>query len=123
TQLIASQVPHEVKELAAALDRDWKGPGRPLVIARKPHLSYYANARPVAFTALDSLDQLARYAHEQHADYLFVSWPEALLRPPFAFLLVPEFAPPGLELVASGAQSHSVLYRVTPEFGSAMPSW
>jgi len=123
TQLVASQVPHEVKELAAALDRDWKGPGRPLVIARKPHLSYYANAVPVAFTALDSVEQLARYAHEQRADYLFVSWPEALLRPAFAFLLVPEFAPPGLDLVGVGTQGHSVLYRITPAFGEAMPAW
>ena len=123
TRDLATQVPSEVPDLAAALARDWKGPGRPGVIARKPHFSYYANATPIPFVPLDSLEQLARYAHETGANYLFVSWPEALLRPPFAFLLVPEFAPPGLELVASGAQAHSVLYRVTPEFGSAMPAW
>jgi 4-amino-4-deoxy-L-arabinose transferase-like glycosyltransferase len=123
TKLVASQVPNEVPPLAEALKRDWKGPGRPLVIARKPHLSYYADAVPVAFVALDSLDQLARYAREQHADYLFVSWPEALLRRPFAFLLVPEFAPPGLELVGVGTARHSVLYRITPAFGTEMPGW
>jgi len=123
TKELATQVPMEVPDLAAALERDWKGPGRPSVIARKPHFSYYANAAPIPFAPLDSLEQLARYAHETGANYLFVSWPEALLRPPFAFLLVPEFAPPGLELVATGAQAHAVLYRVTPEFGSAMPAW
>jgi hypothetical protein len=116
-------VPTEVPDLAAALERDWKGPGRPSVIARKPHFSYYADAAPIPFAPLDSLEQLARYAHETGANYLFVAWPEALLRPPFAFLLVPEFAPPGLELVAQGAQGHSVLYRVTPEFGTRMPAW
>jgi tetratricopeptide (TPR) repeat protein len=93
------------------------------VIARKPHLSYYADAVPIPFAPVDSLEQLARYAHATGANYLFVSWPEALLRPPFAFLLVPEFAPRGLELVGAGAQGHSALYRVMPEFGDRMPEW
>jgi tetratricopeptide (TPR) repeat protein len=123
TRDVASQVPSEMPDLAAALRRDWQGPGRPRLIARKPQLSYYADAEPVAFAAVDSLEQLARYAREARADYLMISWPEALLRPKFAFLLVPEFTPRGLERVAAGAQGHSVLYRVTPEFGSEMPAW
>jgi Flp pilus assembly protein TadD len=38
-------------------------------------------------------------------------------------LLVPEFAPPGLELVSAGPNGHSALYRIHPEFGRAMPAW
>ena len=123
TRYNATQVPRDLPELGTALQRDWKGPGRPRLIARKPHLSYYADADPVPFVFLDSLEALARYAHEQRADYLYASWPEALLRPGFAFLLVPEFAPPGLELVSAGPDGHSALYRIRPEFGQTMPQW
>jgi tetratricopeptide (TPR) repeat protein len=123
TRFLATQVPGDVPMLGEALKRDWKGPGRPRLIARKPHLSYYADADPIPFVALDSLEALARYAHETRADYLYVSWPEALLRPPFAFLLVPEFAPVGLDLVSAGPEGHSALYRIRPEFGSVLPAW
>src|SRR5439155_12077630 len=83
-----TQVPVEIPGLADAIRRDWQGPGAPRLIARKPHLSYYAGAMPVPFAAVDSLEALGRYARETRADYLFISWPEALLRPGFAFLLV-----------------------------------
>jgi tetratricopeptide (TPR) repeat protein len=99
------------------------GPGRPRLLARKPHLSYYADAVPVAFVPATNLESLAASAREQHADYLFMSWPEAELRPAFAFLLVPEFAPPGLTLVSAGAQGHATLYRIGPEFGRVLPAW
>jgi tetratricopeptide (TPR) repeat protein len=123
TRFVATQVPTDVPGLGAALERDWKGPGRPRLIARKPHLSYYAHAEPIPFVALDSLESLARYAKDTRAAYLYVCWPEALLRPPFAFLLVPEFAPQGLELVSAGPNGHSALYRIRPDFGSVMPAW
>ena len=123
TKYLATQMPGDVPAMGAALRRDWKGPGRPRLLARKPHLSYYADADPVAFVALDSLESLARYVHQQKANYLFISWPEALLRPPFAFLLVPEFAPRGLELVSAGPEGHSALYRIRPEFGQVLPEW
>jgi tetratricopeptide (TPR) repeat protein len=123
TLQVASQVPGDIPAMGAALRRDWRDPGRPRVIARKPHLSYYADADPVPFVPLESLEALAAYAKEQHADYLYMSWPEALLRPPFAFLLVPEFAPVGLDLVSTGPEGHSALYRIRPEFGSVMPAW
>lgn len=122
-KFLATQVPNEVPTLGEALKRDWKGPGRPRLIARKPHLSYYADADPVPFVPLDSLESLVRYAREVRADYLFISWPEALLRPPFAFLLVPEFAPLGLELVSAGPEGHAALYRIDPSFGSVLPEW
>jgi 4-amino-4-deoxy-L-arabinose transferase-like glycosyltransferase len=122
-RFLATQVPGDLPDLGAALKRDWKGPGRPRLIARKPHLSYYADADPVPFVALDSLEALAKYAHDTRADYLYVSWPEALLRPPFAFLLVPEFAPSGLALVSAGPEGHSALYRIEPGFGAVMPAW
>jgi len=122
-QWVASQVPAEIPSIARALKADWRGSTPPRVIARKPHLAYYADATPVAFVALSDLPALARYAHAQHADYLFVSWPEAELRPPFAFLLVPEFAPPGLTPVAAAPSGHMVLYRVHPEFGQVLPVW
>jgi tetratricopeptide (TPR) repeat protein len=123
TRYLVTQVPGDLPAMGAALARDWKGPGRPRLIARKPHLSYYADAVPVPFVPLDSLEALVAYAKEQHADYLFISWPEALLRPPFAFLLVPEFAPVGLELVSAGPEGHSALYHIRPEFGDVLPAW
>ncbi len=120
---MATQVPSDLPAVGEALKRDWQGEGRPRLIARKPHLSYYAEAEPVPFAPLDSLESLARYAREQHADYLFISWPEALLRPSVAFLLVPEFAPEGLSIVAAGPNGHSALYRIDPTFGERWPEW
>jgi tetratricopeptide (TPR) repeat protein len=122
-QWVEGQVPAELPAMARALRADWHGPGAPRLIARKPHMSYYAGAVAVAFVPLENLEALARYAHEERADYLFVSWPEAELRPPFAFLLVPGFAPPGLDLVAAAPSGHAVLYRVRPEFGQTLPAW
>ncbi len=122
-EYMATQVPTDLPAVAEALRKDWHGEGKPRLIARKPHLSYYAHAEPIAFAPLDSLEALARYAKEQHADYLFISWPEALLRPSFAFLLVPEFAPEGLSVVAAGPNGHSALYRIGPTFGDRMPDW
>jgi 4-amino-4-deoxy-L-arabinose transferase-like glycosyltransferase len=123
TRAIATQVPGELPALGAALRADWKGPDAPRLIARKPHLSYYGHAEPVPFPDLYKLEEFATYAHERQANYVFVSWPEALLRPPFAFLLVPEFAPRGLELVAAAPNGRAALYRVTPELGETMPDW
>jgi 4-amino-4-deoxy-L-arabinose transferase-like glycosyltransferase len=123
TRYLATQEPLELPAIGAALRRDWKGAGRPRLLARKPHLSYYAGAEPVAFVALDSLESLVRYVHEQRVDYVFISWPEAQLRPAFAFLLMPEFAPAGLDLVFSQPDHRAALYRVTPAFGSRLPDW
>jgi 4-amino-4-deoxy-L-arabinose transferase-like glycosyltransferase len=123
TRDVAAQVPSELPALGKALRDDWKGSGAPRLVARKPHLSYYGHAEPVPFPDLYSLEEFATFTHEQKADYVFVSWPEALLRPPFAFLLVPEFAPAGLELVSASPNGRAALYRVTPEFGSRMPDW
>ncbi len=122
-QWVESQVPEEIPAVARALAADWHSTATPRVIARKPHLAYYANATAIEFRPLARLETLAAYAHEQRADYLFVSWPEAELRPPFAFLLVPEFAPPGLDVVSAPPSGHMVLYRVRPEFGRTMPAW
>lgn len=123
TQFLATQVPADLPRIGQALQDDWKGQGAPKLIARKPHLSYYARADAVPFVPLDSLDALAAYAKEQKANYLYISWPEAMLRPSFAFLLVPEFAPEGLVPVMAGEEGHSVLYRIDPVFGERWPDW
>jgi len=122
-QWLAGQVPANMPAMGRALRADWHGPGEPRLIARKPHLAYYANAVPVAFVPAENLEALAAYARTEHADYLFMSWPEAELRPPFAFLLVPAFAPPGLDLVSTEPNGHSTLYRIRPEFGRTLPDW
>jgi tetratricopeptide (TPR) repeat protein len=123
TRLVATQVPLDLPGLGGALRRDWRGADPPKLVARKPHLSYYARAEAVPFPDLYQLEEFAAYVREREANYVFVSWPEALLRPPFAFLLVPEFAPQGLVLVAASPNGRSALYRVEPDFGERMPDW
>jgi hypothetical protein len=120
---LEGQVPVELPAMARALRADWHGPGAPRLIARKPHMAYYTDAVAIAFQPLDSLEALARYAHAERADYLYISWPEAEMRPLFAFLLVPAFAPAGLDLVAASPNGHAVLYHVRPEFGQVLPAW
>lgn len=91
------------------------------VLARKPHVAYFARLDYVALPPSPSLGALLRDARAAHARWLFVSAIEAAYRPPFAGLISGIAGIPGLELVQHGTprERHPyALYRVTDEVAS-----
>jgi tetratricopeptide (TPR) repeat protein len=93
------------------------------VLARKPHAPWYAGGRWVPPGAANDLAALGARAREAKATHLFVSWPEVQMRPGLAFLLLPEFAPPGLSPVAASRDGWAVLYAVGESLGVVLPPW
>jgi tetratricopeptide (TPR) repeat protein len=114
------QLPVEAVEAGETLRR-LRRPGDKL-IARKPHVAYYGGVAPLAFPFADSLSQLARYAHREHARWLFMSWPEAETRPAFFHLLDTSGVVPGLRPRYVASPRPAVLYEIGPEFG-IQPDW
>jgi tetratricopeptide (TPR) repeat protein len=92
------------------------------VVSRKGHIGYYAGIAVVPFPRFRTLQELAGYARDHHAQYVYFSWYEALLRQEFAFLLDTTAAIPGLTVVHVTARNPSVLYRIGPDFGR-VPAW
>ena len=78
---VLKHLPSEALECALVLDR-LEAPGD-RVIARKPHLAYHAGLEPVAFPFAASLAELAAYAREARARWLFFTYREADTRPRF----------------------------------------
>jgi len=76
----------------------------------------------VPFPFVDSLSQLAAAARRDSARWLYFSWPEAEMRPAFAWLLDTTSAVPGLTLRAYAAHHPAALYEIGPGFGAA-PAW
>ena len=92
------------------------------VMARKSYFAWHAGLDPVAMPNAESLPELAAAAREAHVRWLYFSWPEAQLRPRFAFLLDTLAHVPGLTVRAATAHYPAVLYEIGPTFG-LVPAW
>lgn len=113
--LLAS-APHEVRE-GGLLLRSIGAPGE-RVMARKPHVAYFADMEFVALPDVFDLADLVRVARESRAHYLFFSAIERSLRPQFALLADSGVALPGLAPLAYRSLDSTrffALYRVTDE--------
>lgn len=117
---VKDQLPTEVLECAETL-RQLKRPGDQ-VIARKWHIAYHAEVEGVGFPFAKGLPELAAYALEAKARWLFFSWPEAETRPQFFHLLDTTAVVPGLVPRRVTRPHPAVLYEIGPEFGRA-PGW
>jgi tetratricopeptide (TPR) repeat protein len=118
--IVIDQLPIEVLESARVLRREARPGDR--VITRKAHIAFHGGVTAVAFPFTKTLPQLADYAREKNARWLFFSWPEAETRPDYFFLLDTSAVVPGLT-ARSVTQPHpAVLYEIGPGFGTA-PDW
>ncbi|MBI1796377.1 MAG: glycosyltransferase family 39 protein [Candidatus Eisenbacteria bacterium] len=107
--------PYEIHAAAETLRRLAPHGGR--IMARKPHIAYFAGMDFVPLPQVDTFLDLYAAARETHADYLFYSGLEAHLRSQFWLLDLPNLAVPGLERVEERAYTptrYYVLYRFTP---------
>jgi len=87
------------------------------VIARKPHVAYIGGTRSVPFPNTTSLGQLASYARETNARWLYVSYPEAESRPDYFPLIDTTGTIAGLVPRCVTSLAPAVLYEIGPEFG------
>jgi tetratricopeptide (TPR) repeat protein len=117
---VFDQLPVEVLECAKTL-RTLRQPGD-RVIARKLHIAYHGGVDPLAFPFAKQLPELARYARENRARWLFFSWPEAETRPDFEYLLDTTATVPGLTVRCSTRPHPAVLYEIGADFGKT-PGW
>ncbi len=113
------QLPVEALQAAETLKRLAR-PGDRL-IARKPHVAYHAGVEMAPFPFTRSLSELAAYAGQRGARWLYFSWPEAQLRPDFWYLLDTAGAVPGLTPRFANPSRASVLYEIGPGFGTDPP--
>ncbi len=117
---IVTQLPTETRAAGEAL-RKLARPGDRL-IARKPHVSYYAGVRALPFPFADSLDALAAAAKKDSVRWLWFSWPEAEMRPGLFYLLDSTAVVPGLTQRFLANPKPGILYEIGPELGTP-PSW
>jgi len=117
---VFDQLPIEVLDCAKTL-RQLRTPGD-RVIARKWHIAYHGDVEALGFPFADSLSTLAKYAHENHARWLYFSWPEAETRPQFYYLLDTTAVVPGLTPRRVTHPRPAVLYEIGPDFGKS-PWW
>lgn len=82
------------------------------VVARKPAFAYFAGLDNVPFPVVRSHEELLRYLHDEHADYLLYSTMARRTRPEVAYLYEYKRKHPGLTLVL--ASRSGILYRVEP---------
>jgi tetratricopeptide (TPR) repeat protein len=115
-----ADAPIEVIECASVLRASARSQSG--VIARKPHLAWYAHVRAIPFPFVGTLPELAAYARQRHARWLYFSPWEGGLRPAFWYLLDTTAAVPGLTVRHATDHHAAVLYEIGPEFG-AMPAW
>jgi Flp pilus assembly protein TadD len=113
---VLASAPHETREAGALLHAIARPGDR--VMARKPHVAYFAGMDFVALPAVFDLADLAATARASGARYLFFGALERSMRPQFALLADSGVALPGFEPIAyrslDSAQSFSV-YRMTGE--------
>jgi 4-amino-4-deoxy-L-arabinose transferase-like glycosyltransferase len=117
---VLDQLPVETLEAARTL-RTQARPGE-RIIARKAHVAFHAGLEPVPFPFATDLAELAAYARERGARWLYFSWPEAQTRPEFWHLLDTTGVVPGLVPRLVTAPHPAVLYEIGPGFGAA-PAW
>ncbi len=114
-----TQLPVEVLECARTL-RALARPGDQ-VICRKAHIAFHGGVRALGFPFTRTLPELAAYAREHRARWLYFSWPEAEMRPAYWYLLDTAAVIPGLA-VRRATVRPAVLYEIGPEFGQ-VPPW
>ena len=117
---VIDQLPVEVLESGRAL-RAHARPGDQ-VIARKPHIAFHGGVASLPFPFTKTLPELAAYAREHHARWLFFSWPEAEMRPDYFFLLDTSAVVPGLTVRSATSGHPAILYEIGPTFGT-IPDW
>lgn len=92
------------------------------LLARKPHLAFYAGVTHVPFPIVGTLGELAEFCRANGVGYVWFSAPEADMRPEFAFLLDREADVPGLTPLEFRSDRPARLYRIGERFGEA-PAW
>ena len=112
--------PVETREAGRALAAQ-SSPGE-RIVSRKGHIGYYSGLTVVPFPRFRTLRELASFAREHGAQYLYFSWYEALLRQEFAYLLDTTATVPGLTAQHVTTRNPGVTYRIGPEFGDD-PEW
>jgi tetratricopeptide (TPR) repeat protein len=117
---VMDQLPVEVLESARVLRAEARPGDR--IIARKPHIAFHGGVEPLPFPFTTTLPELAAYARDQKARWLFFSWPEAEMRPDYFFLLDTSAVVPGLSVRNATSGHPAILYEIGPGFG-AMPNW
>jgi hypothetical protein len=120
TRRAVAQLPVEVLESARRL-RELSQPGD-RIICRKAHIAFHAGVEAVGFPFTTTLRDLARFAQEQKARWIYFSWPEAEMRPGYWYLLDTTAAVPGLSIRHATAPRPAVLYEIRPDFGRD-PAW
>jgi Flp pilus assembly protein TadD len=91
------QAPYVTCDLGLALRR--LDPEEASLMARKPHVAYYASKRPVPMPRLSTITDLIRVAHGQGVRYVSVTSVEAVMRPEYAALADSGLRLPGLRQV------------------------
>jgi tetratricopeptide (TPR) repeat protein len=113
-KFLIEREPREVREAAAIL-RDDGGTGQRLM-ARKPHVAYFAAMTQTALPLSGSLSDLVREAHRAGARYLYFSGIERQSRMDLGFLADSGVRAPGLEPLAFRSLDplhYFALYRIT----------
>jgi tetratricopeptide (TPR) repeat protein len=118
---LEGQQPRQILELAPVVESARQPGDRPVVLSRKPHFAWECGGDWESLGKAQELPELLERARETKADYLFFSWPEVMTRPHYGFLLIPEFAPPGLVFLAQSPDGLASLYQVTDSL--ATPDW
>lgn len=112
---LLSHPPEETRVAGALL----RGIGRPgeRIMARKPHVGYFAGVQYVPLTNEDSFTNFLAALERSRADYLFISGIECSLQPQLEVLADSGVALPGLRPLAhggGGGKGFFSLYRVVP---------
>jgi tetratricopeptide (TPR) repeat protein len=111
-----ADTPYEVQAAAQTLRRVAPHGGR--VMARKPHVAYFAGMNLVPLPQVDTFLDLFAAARASGAQYLFYSGLEASLRSQFWLLDIPGITIPGLEKIDDRTftpRRYYTLYRFTSE--------
>lgn len=119
---VLARLPLEVRPAAAALRTGTGGDPTVRVLARKPHLAFYAGATHVPFPVLATLPELAAFCRTNRIAYVYFSVPEAEMRPELSFLLDRDADVPGLEPVRFDSPRPARLYKVGAGLGTR-PDW
>lgn len=94
-------------------------PDTTIIVARKPHISYYLGMSMSVFPNISSMEELYRSLRQSHAQYLYFGVFEASMRPQFQRLLDPLNAPGWLIPLTYTVDPPAVLYRVSVPGDSA----
>lgn len=111
---VLGRLPREVLVCGRVL-REMKRPGDG-VIARKPHLAYVSQVESIPFPFATALPELATYARQYRARWLYISYPEVESRPDYYPLLDTTGVIAGLTPRCVTTRPAAVLYEIGPEF-------